>query len=380
MCMRVVQLGKYYFPHKGGIETQLRLLSRNLQGLIDVDVVVFNTSNTTLREMSDGVALTRCSSLLTLASTPISFSMACELSRKTYDVMHLHTPNPTAALAYLLSTKPEHALVISHHSDVVRQLRLKRLIEPIMRRVLERADAILVASPNYLSSSQELAPFRAKCHIVPYGLDLTELAVNKEALSAAATLRAQYRGRIVLSVGRLVYYKGFDVAIEAMQRIDATLLIVGEGPLHARLVSKVRSLNLDHKVVFAGNVEGSLLPYYLAADVFVLASIARSEAFGLVQLEAMACRVPVVNTSLDSGVPFVSRHGESGLTVPPGDADALSAAIRMLLEHEDLRREYGERGRARVASEFSIGSMCASTMRIYRAVSDKQSIGSRIRS
>ena len=367
--MQVVQLGKYYHPHTGGIETHLRLLCQGLRGSVDVEAIVFNTGRRTLSEPDGGVPVTRCGSLFTVASSPVSPSMVWELSKRKYDVLHLHTPNPFAAAAYLASRKPAHALVVSHHSDIVRQARLKRLVNPIMRRVLDRADAILVASPNYLGSSKELEGFRAKCRVVPYGVDLQELAPDAEALSMAASIRARYQGPIVLSVGRLVYYKGFDVAIEAMQGMPATLLIVGEGPLRASLEAKVRSLHLDTNVVFVGEIHNHrLLPYYLAADVFVLSSVARSEAFGIVQLEAMACQVPVVNTALDSGVPFASRNGDSGLTVLPGDAGALGAAIRRLFGDANLRKQYGERGRARVEAEFSVGRMSAEILRTYHEV------------
>jgi rhamnosyl/mannosyltransferase len=175
-------------------------------------------------------------------------------------------------------------------------------------------------------------------------------------------------------VGRLIYYKGFEVAIEAMKQVDATLVIVGDGPLRASLEAQARTMGVEGRVVFAGEIHNrDLRPYYLAADVFVLASVARSEAFGIVQLEAMAARVPVVNTQLDSGVPFVSRHGESGLTVPPGDAGALAAAINQLLADPALRKQYGGRGRARVETDFSAQAMSAAILRTYREVTGARS-------
>jgi glycosyltransferase involved in cell wall biosynthesis len=367
--MRVVQLGKYYYPHTGGIETHLRLLCRSLQSSVDVEAIVFNTQRGTVREEEEGICVTRCGSLATLASSPISPAMVLELSRRKYDILHLHTPNPFAAAAYLMSKKPRHSLVVSHHSDIVRQARLKRLVNPLMRRVLERADAIFVASPNYLATSKELEGFRSKCHVVPYGIDLQEFAPSPEALTMAARIRAQFPGPIVLSVGRLVYYKGFEVAIEAMVGTPATLLIIGEGPLRGSLEARARAMKVSDKVVFVGEIHNrSLLPYYLAADAFVLASIARSEAFGIVQLEAMACEVPVVNTALDSGVPFASRHGDTGLTVPPGDAKALGSAIRQLLADDKLRKLYGRQGRTRVEEEFSVGPMSAAILRTYRGI------------
>ncbi len=258
--MRVVQLGKFYSPHKGGIETHLEILCRSLKPSVDVEAIVFNSGPSTVREEIHGVPVTRCGAPVSLAGSPISPVMAWELSKRAYDVLHLHTPNPLAAAAYVVSRKPRrHALVVSHHSDIVRQARLKQLVAPLMRRVLERADAILVASPNYLASSKELEPFQKKCTVIPYGLDLNQLLPTPEARDLASRIRSQYRTPLILSVGRLIYYKGFEVAVEAMQHVDATLLVIGEGPLRTSLEAKARSLGVSKRVVFLGHVpEASL--------------------------------------------------------------------------------------------------------------------------
>ena len=285
--------------------------------------------------------------------------MLAEISRREFDVLHLHTPNPLAAAAYLAAKKPKaHYLVVTHHSDIVRQTALKHLVRPIMRLVMQRADAIVATSPNYLASSEELRPYREKCHVIPYGIELPRLRPNPADAAAAAQIRSTVRGPVVLGVGRLIYYKGFEVAIRAMAQVPATLLLIGAGPLRQPLEKLSRDLGLGERVRFVGEIHNhSLSQYYLASDLFILPSIARSEAFGIVQLEAMARGLPVVNTQLQSGVPFASRHLETGLTVPPGDVGALSEAIRKLLDGKVQRKCFGVAARARVEREFSAERM-----------------------
>jgi rhamnosyl/mannosyltransferase len=260
--------------------------------------------------------------------------MPLALSRRRYQIIHFHFPHPMGVLSYLASIKPrDHKVVITYHSDIVRQENLLKVYAPFMRAVMARADAIICTSPDYLASSAQLRPFRDKCRVIPYGIDLTQFELTPEIERQAAEIRARFRGPLLIGVGRLIYYKGFEYAIEAMREVaDAQLLIVGSGPLAEALRARARACGVAERVHLLGEIHNqALTPYYYAADIFVFPSIARSEAFGIVQLEAMACRRPVINTALDSGVPFVSRHNESGLTVAPRDAAALACAINELI-------------------------------------------------
>ena len=177
--MRVLQLGKYYYPFMGGIETHLEVLCRALTNAIDIEAVVFNTAlSRTTHENIDGVPVTRCAELARVAANSISLAMIAELSRRDYDILHLHIPNPLAAAAALAAArKPKkHSLVITHHSDIVRQTTLKQIVGPLMGRAMRRADVIVATSPGYLASSDELRPYLAKCQVIPYGIDLIRLA------------------------------------------------------------------------------------------------------------------------------------------------------------------------------------------------------------
>ncbi len=369
--MRVLQLGKYYHPFKGGIENHLYLLCRELAARAEVEVVVGNSEARTRREVVDGVPVTRCLEIGRIASTSLCPTMPGVLSRRDYDLIHMHFPNPMGVMSYLASRKPpRHALVVTYHSDVVRQERLLRLFRPFMHRVLRRADAVICTSPQYLASSPDLAPYRAKCACIPFGIDLSQFARTAAVAAEAARIRARYGPAIVIGVGRLIYYKGFENAIRAMRQVDAHLLLVGDGPLRGQLERVAREAGVAGRVHLLGEIDDrDLVSHYLASDVFVLPSIARSEAFGIVQLEAMACELPVVNTALDSGVPFVSQDGETGLTVPPGDVDALARAVRELLASPERRRELGRAARRRVELEFRKEVMAERVLALYREVS-----------
>ncbi|HEX8823177.1 MAG TPA: glycosyltransferase [Archangium sp.] len=370
--MKVLQLGKYYAPYRGGMETHLSGLCEELKGRVELEVLVSNTAPRTVHEVVHGVPVTRCAELVKLASTSLNPTLPLELSRRRYDVLHMHFPHPMAVMGYLGSVRPRrHGLVITYHSDIVRQKRLLKLYGPFMQKALARADAILVGSPNYVETSEALRPHRARCHVVPFGIDVSRFQRTPEREAAAATIRARYGGApLLMGVGRLVYYKGFDHAIRALRQVEgAHLLLVGEGPLRAELEALARSCGVAERVHFLGKLgDEELLALYYACDAYVLSSVTRAEAFALVQLEALACGLPVINTALDSGVPFVSRHEESGLTVPPGDEAALAAAMRRMLGSPEQRGAWGEAGRARVLAEFSQARMGQRVLDVYREV------------
>jgi glycosyltransferase involved in cell wall biosynthesis len=175
----------------------------------------------------------------------------------------------------------------------------------------------------------------------------------------------------MLFVGRLVYYKGLEVLLEAMRRCHGSLVIAGEGPLEATLRSIVSANGLARRVQFAGRVSDADLPaLYRACDVFVLPSIAKTEAFGVVQIEAMAAGRPVVSTNLPTGVPWVNQDGVSGLVVPAGDPAALGAALERLLNDDALRLRLGERARLRAATMFSRERMVAAFKNLVETVVD----------
>ena len=360
--LRVLHVGKFYPPHRGGIESHTETLCRALAAEVDVEVLVAADGRETVRETVDGVPVTRIGTAATLASASINPGMARAIREARADVVHFHHPNPTAVLSYLASGR-RGPLVVGYHSDIVRQRVLGTFFSPVLERFLRRADAVLAASPDYAQSSPVLRRHAERVRVVPYGIRAEEFETADPA--EVARIRERHGPRMVLAVGRLVYYKGFDYLLRAMAAVDATLVVLGDGPLRPALQALAAELGIAERVHFGGSAP-RLAPWYHAADVFTLPAVARSEAFGIVQLEAMAAGTPVVNTRLDSGVPFVSRDGETGLTVPPQNPDALAGALNRLLDDAALRQKYGDAARQRVRRDFSAGRMAADTLAVYR--------------
>jgi rhamnosyl/mannosyltransferase len=229
-------------------------------------------------------------------------------------------------------------------------------------------DLILTSSPNYIESSPFLRPLKAKCQAVPLGIELERFIKPPEALPAfLAALKAK-PGPLLLFTGRLRYYKGLQFLLEAMSAMPAEtrLVIVGIGPQEAALKELTARLGLEDKVIFAGEISDEELPaYYAAADIFVLPACERSEAFGLVQLEAMAAARPVVSTELGTGTSYVNQHGKTGLVVAPSNPAALAEAVNKLLGDKELRESMGRRGRERARAEFSLAKMVDRLEEIY---------------
>lgn len=357
---RILQIGKYYPPDRGGIESHLQVLCHGLSAFADVRVLVSSLRAPPGTFFDGPVQVVRNATHLHLAGAPLDPGLPLQIRRAGADLIHLHWPNPQAVVA-LLASRCHAPLVLTYHSDVVRQRRLGRLFRPLLQRALARSDAIIVSSRRYLDSSRELQRWRARCHVVPFGVPPPAAADS----TAPPALPQPW----VLAVGRLVHYKGFAVLIDSMGYHPAHVVIVGDGPLRGALLQQAQRLGVADRLHLFAQVT-DLTAWYRGASLFVLPSIERSEAFGIVQLEAMSHGLPVINTELDSGVPEVSRHGETGLTVPPGDPVALGGAIAALLADSATRQRFGEAARRRWQTHFTVRRMVDQIVDVYRIVLD----------
>ena len=359
--MHVVHVGKFYPPeYLGGLESVVVGINDELvRRGVGVTAVVAAVRGRGGVDFHRGVKVVRAATLATVLSQPISPSLGRTVRAAEGDVLHLHHPNPLGDLAILGDRRP---LVITQHSDIVRQAALRPLYGPLLRRAFDRARAVAIGSEQLLRTSRELRGFEAKTRVIPFGIDASRFAATPGVLERAAALRAAWRGQpAVLGVGRLVGYKGFDVLLRAARDLDAAVVLVGTGPEESRL----RAL-AGPGVVFAGRVsDEDLIAYYHAADVLCLPSVSIAEAFGMVLLEAMACGKPLVTTSLPTGVSAVNRDGVTGLVVNPGDADELRAALKALLGDGARRREMGEAAKAVQAAEYGAELMGERYLRLY---------------
>jgi rhamnosyl/mannosyltransferase len=368
--MKILYVYKDYYPVVGGIENHIRLICRGLRRYSDVEpeVLVTNTASRTIVEEIDGVRVVKAARLANVSSAPISLSLFTWMRRLEADIVHLHFPYPIGELAYLLAGRGRK-MVISYHSDIVRQKYLLQVYKPFLRRVLDRANMITVSNPNYIKTSTYLRPLAGKCRVIPHGADLARFAPTQEVLNRAAAIRRRYNSPLILFVGLLRYYKGLSYLIQAMSNVDAKLLVVGQGPQGAEWQALSQTLGLGDKVVFLGRVsDEELLNLYHACDVFTLPSIHRSESWGAVQLEAMACGKPVVCTELGTGTSFVNLDGVTGLVVPPQDSAALADAINRLLADPNLRHRMGNAGQERARRELSVETMVDNIVQMYRDV------------
>lgn len=360
----IVHVGKYYPPHRGGIETHLRDLAAGMSSAGSVKVLVAGHSIRRRTEVRDGAIIVRVPTFGSFASMPITPTLALDLLRTKPGLVHVQTPNPAAAAA-IVAAGYHGPLVITHQADVLGRPFLKRISRPFVDALMRRADRIIVTSHRYMDSSDELAPFRSKCVVIPLGITLEGFTAEEDA--KAERVRMEYGSPIILAVGRLVGYKGLIYLVEAMKYIQAKLLLIGTGPLRDKLEASAIECCVSDKIRFLGSVD-DVRPFYRASSIFVLPSISRAEAFGLVQLEALSAGVPVINTNVESGVPEVSVDGVTGITVPPRDPAALARAVNRLLADPPLRRKMGEAGRARVETLFSARLMVERIVNLYQEI------------
>jgi len=256
--------------------------------------------------------------------------------------------------------------IITYHSDIIRQKYLNRLYAPIRNSFFSKSHNIVATSPRLIESSPVLQKFKDKTIVVPLGIDPGRF-LDSDGIVRGQELRQQYDNKpIVLFVGRFVYYKGVEVLIKSFKDIDATLLMVGNGILKDKLKSMVKDYKIDNKVFFYDSVgDDELVAYFHACDIFVLPSIANTEAYGLVQLEAQACGKPVISTNLATGVPFVNKDNETGLIVEPNDIEGMNKAIHTLVNDKELRIKLGEQAKNRMLAEFTDVRMTKKIYNIY---------------
>ncbi|MFN8481523.1 MAG: glycosyltransferase [Anaerolineae bacterium] len=366
--MRIVHVYKDYYPVLGGIENHVRSLAEGqAERGHDVTVIVTSLTGHTETETMNGVRVVKAARLATVASTPLSLALPFHLRGIAADIAHLHFPYPVGEVSQWLVGRARRT-VITYHSDVVRQAGILRLYKPLMRAVLRRADRIIATSPNYAATSPLLQENRDRVTIVPLGVDLARFL--QPYPDPVAALRREYGTPMLLCMGRLRYYKGLHVLIEALPGLpDVTLVVAGSGPMGTEWQALAQRLGVGERVHFIGDVSDADQPaLYQAADLYVLPATHRSEAFGIALVEALACGVPAVTTELGSGTSYVNQDGVTGVVVPPNASSALGAALRGLLADDALRRRMGEAARARAVAEFDRPAMLERVMAVYNDV------------
>ena len=386
--MNILQVGKYYPPVKGGIETHVQTLSHALAQRAEVSsvtVIVSNTnhqlkieeeevqypskvsqkkvneSNNDIIKKIKIIKLPRIKFL----SIPFNFSLFYYLKKKR-DIVHIQLPNPSAMLAYFLA-KPKTNLIVTWQADTPRFKFAQALLQPLTMYILKKSKAIIVTHPLSPLCSSE---FKDKTVVIPLGIPHPPSITNtSKRLPYSQIKNSQKVAPYLIFIGRLVKYKGVKYLISAMKNVPTILYIIGDGPEKTSLQKMVHNLHLEKKVIFLGELEESKKNEYLEnCAMLILPSIGKNEAFGLVQLEAMKYAKPVISTKLHTGVEFVNEHKKTGLIVPPKNSLALADAINMLLEHKDLAKKYGQFGKKRAHTKFNANIMGEKTLQVYQKV------------
>ena len=383
-AMRVLHIGKFYPPFAGGIEHFLAdlLPALNRQGVIAAALVHDEQPRRGGQQPlpGDHPPVYRAPCYGRLLYAPVSPAFPFWLNRVIRefqpDLLHLHLPNTSAFWAWMVPAARRLPWVVHWHADVVasaidRRMALAyRLYRPFEQRLLAASQAIIATSPPYLEASAALAPWRARCHIIPLGLDPARIAdPGPAARERAETGWGRTSAFRILAIGRLTYYKGHDILIRAAAALpDTRVLIVGTGERRDRLAALIQSLNLNGRVHLPGfQPEADLNALLACCDVLCLPSLERTEAFGLVLLEAMRFGKPVVVSDIPgSGPGWVVSQADHGVPVPPGDPDALAMALRELQHNPAQRAARGQAGLTALREQFGIEPVAAAITGLYR--------------
>lgn len=372
----IVHFGKYYFPDAGGIESVTVSLAKGAtMAGHTVSVVCFEKTPSNGKEVIDGVEIIRAPIEKLLASQPLGFKYfwKCLSAARTANIVHLHAPNMLGALCSLfIPVKTQ--LLVHWHSDVINKGLIGQVLRPLEFLLLHRANSIVVTSQVYADASKTLASFRKKINVVPIGVPDKKHEDNNSQLPPKLEEQIGNR-KIILAVGRLVPYKGFNVLIKASQQLihDSVVVIVGSGPLQQELQQNINNEGLMNRVVLAGRLSDAVLhKLFKRATLYCLPSTYRSEAFGVVLLEAMAYGLPVVASNIPgSGVPWVNKHGLSGLNVPVGDVKAFADAFNKVLSSEVLHRKLSHGARQRFLAKFTEDASIKRMLLIYDGLLSK---------
>jgi len=321
--MRIVHVYKdFYPPVTGGVERYIHDLCTGLRASgLDARALVTRMEPGTAAACSirDGIPVTEVRSLGRILSNPVFTGLAKGMRDSGADLFHFHHPLPAAVFAWRRA-RLDTPYIVTYHSDIVRQAFLMPILEPGIVRFLEGAEAVLATSPAYVRTSSILSRLH-NVQVLPPGVDTIRFSPGTAAPAG-----------YFLFVGKFRRYKGLDVLLEAWRSMGgARLVLAGGGPLESRMRRRAAELGIDAEIR-GGVSDDELVELYRGAQAFILPSTARSEAFGLVQLEAMACGTPVISTNLATGVPWVNEDGVSGIVVPPADPGALASAIRRLMD------------------------------------------------
>ncbi|MGP8321377.1 MAG: glycosyltransferase family 4 protein [Methanosarcinaceae archaeon] len=369
----------YFTRYKrGGAEFAAYHLALEMAKKNEVNVFTTSINSKNSVEDYDGVDVHRYGTKFRIDAGNISFGLFTKPMSHDTDIVHAHFSTPPGEIAGARCAEKKNVpFVLTYHGDwqesfggFIRRAALSVYNRYLLDKLLSRADVIISPSEYYIGESRFLGKYRDKIAVIPNGIEIEDFDIPLSKEECKMKLGLPLNKNMILFVGNLTPYKGPDVLVKAMSMItgeipDVELVFVGSGGMRADLEELSKKLGVEKCVKFAGFVEERLKPlYYKAADVFCLPSTMSTESFGIVNLEAMACRVPIVASKL-GGIPDVVKDGEDGLLVLPKDSGSLADAIIYLLGNSDVRRNMGKNGRKKVEN-YSWEKVVGEVETVYR--------------
>lgn len=369
--MKILQIGKFY-PIIGGLEKviyeiMLGVSSRSIR--CDMLCAATGDHPPGNMELNTYARLYCVPSWIKLAATMISPAMIIKLREicKDYDILHIHHPDPMACLALFFSGY-KGKVILHWHSDILKQRVLLKFFLPFQKWMLRRADLVVGTSPVYIRDSHYLSQVQYKTDYIPIGID--PVVPSQSGVDA---IRRKYLGKkIIFSLGRLVEYKGYEYLVRAAQYLDDSYVVVigGTGPMKSELSKLIHDLDVGHRVYLVGFLpDDELANYFGACDLFCLSSIMKTEAFAIVQLEAMSCRKPVISTNIaGSGVSWVNQHGVSGLIADPKNGESLAETIKSVFKDPAYYEKLSDGALRRYEETFTRKLMIDKCLDLYRQI------------
>lgn len=362
--MRILHVYKTYPPDSfGGVEQVIAQLTAASKEL-GAESRLLTLSRNPASDLVNGLEVIRAPLHMDYASCPMSFSFSSYLKQQVAwaDIIHYHFPWPFAEF-YHLSQRITKPAIVSYHADIVKQRWLKRCYQPVFHRFMKKIKHIVVASPNYLASSEDLKTYRHKTSVIPYGFELPSHQWGQDKAHNLAALPEKF----IVFVGVLRYYKGLHVLLDALVGTDLSLVIVGSGPMEPSLRLQIERLQLTKQVSFMGSVSDSLKWHIIERSrAVVLPSHLRAEAFGMSLLEGLMFKKPLISTELGSGTSFVNQHEKTGFVVPANDSAALKQAMLRLWQDEALAKSMGETGYEHYLQSFMPAHMAQQYVKLYQ--------------
>lgn len=370
---RVVHVSKYYSPYFGGIESVVADLAEGSKEFIDdVNVIAIDNEDFQKFETINGVNVIRSKQNFIFLSQPVSMAYVYEIFKCDADILHVHLPNPLANFSIFIRSlfrRNDLKIILHWHSDIVKQKKVLFFYKPLLNWLLDKCDRVIVTSKVYLDSSEQLVNHKSKCQVIPIGIDNV---IDRVDFEKVKSIRERYENKkIVFTLGRHIYYKGFEFLIESAKSVpDTVFLVGGSGPDTEKYKKIISDNQLQDRVLLLGRIPQDMIAnYFSAADVFCFPSTEKSEAFGVVQLESMSVGTPVISTNIvGSGVPWVNKDSLSGLVCAPKSSAQLSLALNRILFNEDLLLSLGQGALKRYNDLFRKDKMVEDCIVLYKKI------------